>query len=76
MPTPPPTLSKADILKLLDELGWRFVKTDDPDPAHFKALGLAFSTAYYLVTAAPEAELELLARTIEVLGLGGGSTHA
>jgi hypothetical protein len=68
-------MTKARIMECLNEIGWRFVRTEDADPEHYKALGVAFGVANYLVGAIPAEDIENVASAIIECGLEGGSTQ-
>jgi hypothetical protein len=67
-------LTKENILKCLDEIGYRIVRAEE-DPQHYTNLCLAFSVAYAIVAAMPADKVELRAKVIETLGLAHGSVQ-
>lgn len=69
------TVTKQEILKYLDEIAWRFVRVPDADPEHYRALGIAFGTAWMMVSLTPDTAIEQLAQTIDDLALSGGSVQ-
>jgi len=63
----PPYMTKADVLRCLDEIGHRFAETADDDLEHYKALGVAFGVAYHTVMSMPDTDVELRAGIVERL---------
>lgn len=68
-------MTKRDVLNALNEIGLRFVRVDDPDPEHYKELGIAFGVAWISVSALSDDTVELTADAIDRLGLSGGSVQ-
>jgi len=68
-------VTKQEVLDRLNEIAWRFVRVEDPDPQHYKELGLAFGLAWVLVSQLSEEDIRVRVEVIERLGLAGGSKH-
>jgi hypothetical protein len=71
------SLTKHQVLELLNEIGLRFVLCGDANDnlPHYKHLGIAFGVAYHTVQNLSDDEVAALATVIEQLRLGSGSTQ-
>ena len=68
-------MTKPEILECLNEIGDRFVRVPDPNPEHYRSLGIALGVAWYVVSKLPDDEAKAIAAVIGDLALESGSVQ-